>query len=148
MNLLPNTEEKRDMSITLLFSILLSISLSWAMSFSYPQTFIQCMSTQFGPYTKFVETIYTPNSSLYSYLLQSSQKNPRWLNSSTPKPLLILTPFQESEIQSAWNISWRWNCMGSNWGNTWWALLQYCQKKWNPWISSRAMPQCRGRWAH
>ncbi|KAM3686322.1 hypothetical protein ACJW31_11G190100 [Castanea mollissima] len=35
------------------------------------------MSTQFGTYTKSVETIYTPNSSLYSYLLQSSQQNPR-----------------------------------------------------------------------
>ena len=111
MNLLPNIEEKRDASITLLFSILLSISLSWAMSFSYPtpQTFIKCMSTQFGPYTKFVETIYTTNSSLYSYLLQSSQQNPRWLNSSTPKPLLIITLFQESEIQATILCSKKYN---------------------------------------
>ena len=59
------------------------------------------MATQFGPYTKSVEIIYASKSSLYSYLLQSSQQNPRWLNSTTPKPLLIITPFQESEIQAA-----------------------------------------------
>ena len=108
---MPHTEEKRDMSLTLLFSILLSMSLSWAMTFSYPtpQTFIQCMSTQFGPYNKFVGTIYTSNSSLYLHLLQSSQQNPRWLNSSTPKPLLIITLFQESEIQATILCSKKYN---------------------------------------
>ncbi|KAM3686309.1 hypothetical protein ACJW31_11G189000 [Castanea mollissima] len=99
------------MSLILLFLILLSISLSWATSFSYPtpQTFIQCMSTQFSPYTKFVGTIYTSNSSLYLHLLQSSQQNPRWLNFSTPKPLLIITPFQESEIQATILCSKKYN---------------------------------------
>ncbi|KAL4601283.1 hypothetical protein ACB092_11G260700 [Castanea dentata] len=99
------------MSLILLFLILLSISLSWATSFSYPtpQTFIQCMSKQFGPYTKFVGTIYTSNSSLYLHLLQSSQQNPRWLNFSTPKPLLIITPFQESEIQAIILCSKKYN---------------------------------------
>ncbi|KAK7844368.1 tetrahydrocannabinolic acid synthase, partial [Quercus suber] len=46
----------------------------------------------------------TPNLwELFTYhlhLLQSSQQNPRWLNSSTPKPLLIIKLFQESEIQA------------------------------------------------
>ena len=99
------------MSLTLLFFILLSISLSWAMTFSYPtpQTFIQRMSTQFGPYPKFVGTIYTSNSSLYLHLLQSSQQNPRWLNSTTLKPLLIITHFQESEIQATILCSKRYN---------------------------------------
>ncbi|XP_075644568.1 LOW QUALITY PROTEIN: berberine bridge enzyme-like 22 [Castanea sativa] len=99
------------MSLIVLFLILLSISLSWATSFSYPtpQTFIQCMSTQFGPYTKFVGTIYTSNSSLYLHLLQSSQQNPRWLNFSTPKPLLIITPFQESKIQATILCSKKYN---------------------------------------
>ena len=111
MTLMPHTEEKRDMSLTLLFFILISISLSWATSFPYPtpQTFIQCMSTQFGPYTKFVGTIYTSNSSLYLHLLQLSQQNPRWLNSSTPKPLLIITLFQESEIQATILCSKKYN---------------------------------------
>ncbi|KAM3701071.1 hypothetical protein ACB094_05G144700 [Castanea mollissima] len=85
--------------LTLVFVLLLSIS--WATSYSTQETFMQCMATQFGPYTKFVEIIYASNSSSYSYLLQSSQQNPRWLNSTTPKPLLIITPFQESEIQAA-----------------------------------------------
>nr|POE74470.1 berberine bridge enzyme-like 22 [Quercus suber] len=85
--------------LTLVFVLLLSIS--WATSYPTHETFMQCMATRFGPYTKSVEIIYASKSSLYSYLLQSSQQNPRWLNSTTPKPLLIITPFQESEIQAA-----------------------------------------------
>ncbi|KAG6642488.1 hypothetical protein CIPAW_09G143200 [Carya illinoinensis] len=38
---------------------------------------------------------------MYSNLLQSSQQNPRRLNSTTARPLLIITPFHESEIQAA-----------------------------------------------
>ena len=85
--------------LTLVFVLLLSIS--WATSYPSHEIFMQCMATQFGPYTKSVEIIYASKSSLYSYLLQSSQQNPRWLNSTTPKPLLIITPFQESDIQAA-----------------------------------------------
>ena len=58
------------------------------------------MSTQFGAYTKSIKIIHTSNSSSYSYLLQSSQQNTRWVNSTKLKPLLIITPFHESEIQA------------------------------------------------
>ncbi|KAF2310752.1 hypothetical protein GH714_016896 [Hevea brasiliensis] len=60
------------------------------------------MSTQFNAYTRSFEIIFTPRSSLYSHLLQSSQQNLRWVNSTTSNnPLLIITPFHESEIQAA-----------------------------------------------
>ncbi|KAK3432582.1 hypothetical protein EUGRSUZ_D00089 [Eucalyptus grandis] len=54
-------------------------------------------------YTKTFEIIYSSNSSSYPHLLQSSEQNPRWVNSSRSslKPLLIVTPFHESEIQAA-----------------------------------------------
>ncbi|KAF2310740.1 hypothetical protein GH714_016856 [Hevea brasiliensis] len=66
------------------------------------ENFIKCMSTQFNAYTRSFEIIFTPRSSLYSHLLQSSQQNLRWVNSTTSNnPLLIITPFHESEIQAA-----------------------------------------------
>ncbi|XP_035544587.1 berberine bridge enzyme-like 22 [Juglans regia] len=81
---------------------LLWLSVSFSTSNPTHETFMQCMSTQFGAYTKSVQIVFhTSNSSIYSNLLQSSQQNPRWLNSTTARPLLIITPFHESEIQAA-----------------------------------------------
>ncbi|KAG2689498.1 hypothetical protein I3760_09G140400 [Carya illinoinensis] len=81
---------------------LLWLSVSFATSNPTHETFMQCMSTQFDAYTKSVQIIFhTSNSSMYSNLLQSSQQNPRRLNSTTARPLLIITPFHESEIQAA-----------------------------------------------
>ncbi|TQD86643.1 hypothetical protein C1H46_027769 [Malus baccata] len=60
------------------------------------------MTEKSSYYTKISDqNIHTSNSSLYSSL-QSSQQNPRsrWLN-STSKPLLLVIPFHESEIQAA-----------------------------------------------
>ena len=58
------------------------------------------MSTEFNACTKSFETIFTPQSPLYSYILQSSNQNLRWLNSAA-KPRIIFTPFHESGIQAA-----------------------------------------------
>lgn len=78
-----------------LASVLL-LSVSSAISTPNHEALMQCMST------KSAEIIFhTPNSSSYSHLLQSSQQNPRWVNSTMPKPLLIVTPFHEREIQAA-----------------------------------------------
>lgn len=67
------------------------------------ESFMQCMRTRFSDYTKTFEIVYSSNSSSYPHLLQSSEQNPRWVNSSrsTLKPLLIVTPFHECEIQAA-----------------------------------------------
>ncbi|CAL2252482.1 unnamed protein product [Prunus armeniaca] len=87
--------------IALLASLfLVSVSLPTSSSTS-GQIFSQCMTVQSSNYTRTSDqTIYTSNSSSYSSILQSSQQNPRWLN-STSKPLLIVTPLKESEIQAA-----------------------------------------------
>ena len=85
--------------VSLLFPSIIFFSL--ANSNSIQQNFMLCMSTQFRAFTKNFQIIYTPDSPLYQYLLESSQQNPRWLNSTTLKPLLIITPFHESEIQAA-----------------------------------------------
>lgn len=80
---------------------LLLLLVSWETSSSIQEDFMHCMSTQFGEYTRSFEIIFNQDSSLYSYILQSSVQNPRYLNATIPKPLLIITPFHESEIQAA-----------------------------------------------
>ncbi|KDP34617.1 hypothetical protein JCGZ_11140 [Jatropha curcas] len=67
------------------------------------ENFMNCMSTEFNAYTKSVQIFFTPNSSLYSSILHSTQQNLRWVNSTSTNnyPLLIITPFHESEIQAA-----------------------------------------------
>ncbi|POO01046.1 FAD linked oxidase, N-terminal [Trema orientale] len=77
------------------------IFFTWANSTPVQQNFVLCMSTQFRALTRNVQIIYSSDSPLYQSLLESSQQNPRWLNSTTLRPLLIITPFHESEIQAA-----------------------------------------------
>ncbi|XP_038689573.1 berberine bridge enzyme-like 22 [Tripterygium wilfordii] len=85
----------------IIIRVLLLLSVSLATSNLIHEDFLQCMATQFSAYTKSLEIIFTGNSPLYSSLLQSSQQNPRWLNSTTQKPIMIIVPFHESEIQAA-----------------------------------------------
>ncbi|KAI4297128.1 hypothetical protein L6164_037032 [Bauhinia variegata] len=76
---------------------LLLLSLSWASSAaSTESSFRECMLTQVGSDS----IILSSSSSVYTQVLEFSQQNPRWLNSSR-KPVLIITPVHESEIQVA-----------------------------------------------
>ncbi|TKY49890.1 Tetrahydrocannabinolic acid synthase [Spatholobus suberectus] len=80
--------------------LLLSISCA-ASTLIVEKKFKECMLTQLDGNSESIEKIIlTPSSSLYPQVLDSLEQNPRWLNSSR-KPLLILTPFNESEIQAA-----------------------------------------------
>ncbi|GFP84205.1 cannabidiolic acid synthase [Phtheirospermum japonicum] len=45
--------------------------------------------------------IHAQNSPSYSALLQSAEQNPRWINSTSLKPKLIITPYDASQIQAA-----------------------------------------------
>ncbi|EEF39198.1 Reticuline oxidase precursor, putative [Ricinus communis] len=75
--------------------------ISCADSSTVHEKFIKCMSTQFSAYTKSFDIIFTPESCLYPSLLKSAQQNLRWVNSTSSNPLLIVTPFHESEIQAS-----------------------------------------------
>lgn len=88
------------MNLIALFSLFL-LSFPFTISSLLHENFMHCMSTQFPNYTKNTQIIHIPSSPLYSSLLESSQQNPRWVNSTSPKPLLLLTPFHEAEIQAA-----------------------------------------------
>ncbi|XP_065856682.1 berberine bridge enzyme-like 22 [Euphorbia lathyris] len=81
--------------------IFILLIISCANSIPIHKEFYKCISTHSITSTKSIEIIFTPESSLYSSLLKSSQQNLRWINSTSSNPLLIITPFQESEIQAA-----------------------------------------------
>ncbi|CAH2041044.1 unnamed protein product [Thlaspi arvense] len=61
---------------------------------------IRCITIRPTTCIRSSQYIHTPDSPLYSTMLQSSQQNPRWLNSTSPKPLAIITPYAESQIQA------------------------------------------------
>ncbi|KAH0460322.1 hypothetical protein IEQ34_010985 [Dendrobium chrysotoxum] len=66
---------------------------------SAQQSFLQCLNSSFPS-----NLIFTPTNKNYTTLLFSSIQNLRTLTNS-PKPLLILTPTQESHIQSSISCS-------------------------------------------
>lgn len=82
--------------------LILSLSISCASSISVEKSFMQCMLTIGSSFSESSENTVFINSSsiLYPQVLESLKQNPRWLNSSS-KPLLIMTPSHESEIQAA-----------------------------------------------
>ncbi|XP_007213544.2 berberine bridge enzyme-like 21 [Prunus persica] len=68
---------------------------------SISESLLQCLSTHLKHSNSSKEIILTRNSSAYSSILQSSIQNLRFLNNSTPKPKVIVTPFHESHVQAA-----------------------------------------------
>ncbi|CAL5186563.1 unnamed protein product [Lathyrus oleraceus] len=76
--------------------LILSLSISYAVSSTLlEKSFMQCMLTRVNNETLFINS----SSLLFPKVLESLEQNPRWLNSSN-KPLFIVTPSHESEIQA------------------------------------------------
>ncbi|KAK1375652.1 berberine bridge enzyme-like 8 [Heracleum sosnowskyi] len=63
--------------------------------------FIKCMSSQTKKVINSSDHLLAPGSPSYSSLMKSSQQNPRWVNSTTQKPLYIVTPYTDIEIQAS-----------------------------------------------
>ncbi|CAL5410319.1 unnamed protein product [Camellia sinensis] len=84
---------------TLLLSLVfvLLFSTSWARTH---EDFLQCLSLHSPNTTSISKLIYTPNNSSYLSILQFSIQNLRFTEPSTPKPLVIITPLHESQIQA------------------------------------------------
>ncbi|ESW20658.1 hypothetical protein PHAVU_005G004400 [Phaseolus vulgaris] len=82
--------------------LLLLLPIPFAASTLVEKKFKQCLMTQLDENSESIEKIiFTRSSSQYPQVLEALEQNPRWVNSSSWKPLLILTPFHESEIQAA-----------------------------------------------
>ncbi|KAK1367104.1 FAD-binding PCMH-type domain-containing protein [Heracleum sosnowskyi] len=60
-----------------------------------PKPFMQCLTSKMMS-----KLIYSPNNSSYTPILQISINNLRFMTSDTPKPLVIVTPIDESQIQT------------------------------------------------
>ncbi|TXG48024.1 hypothetical protein EZV62_027318 [Acer yangbiense] len=93
-----------------IFSILLVLLFSqWAASL--PETdhenFLQCLTLNSDNSTSISKVIYTQNNSSYSSILEFSIENLRFSTSTTPKPLVIVTPLQVSHIQASISCSQR-----------------------------------------
>ena len=85
----------------ILLLLALSGSVSWASSDSVHDEFLQCLYNHSQPSSPISAVIYTPNNSSYSSVLQSYIRNLRFNESTTPKPLLIITALDVSHIQAA-----------------------------------------------
>ncbi|XP_057472056.1 tetrahydroberberine oxidase-like [Actinidia eriantha] len=82
------------------FVLLFSFSFSWGVLAQNHEDFLQCLSLHSQNSTSISKVIYTPNNSSYLSVLNFSIKNLRFTSPSTPKPLVIVTPLDESQIQS------------------------------------------------
>ncbi|XP_057471292.1 tetrahydroberberine oxidase-like [Actinidia eriantha] len=82
------------------FAFVLLISFSWGSLAQNHEDFLQCLSLHSQNSTSISKVIYTPNNSSYLSVLNFSIKNLRFTSPSTPKPLVIVTPLDESQIQA------------------------------------------------
>ncbi|KAK2664587.1 hypothetical protein Ddye_003161 [Dipteronia dyeriana] len=81
-----------------ILSILFLLSASLTTSSPIQQTsLIRCLSQHSIP----LSTIYTPNNSSFTSVLESRAQLPRFTEPSMPKPELIFTPLSESHVQAA-----------------------------------------------
>ncbi|KAG5034681.1 hypothetical protein AAZX31_04G107700 [Glycine max] len=81
--------------------LILLLPISCGASTSLEKKFKKCLLTQLNGNSESIENItFTSSSSLYPQVWDSSAQNLRFVNSSR-KPLIILTPLHESEIQAA-----------------------------------------------
>lgn len=83
----------------LLLLILLQISTSWAGSVH--ETFLQCLSKQTNQNDQISKLVYEQGDPSYTSVLRAYIRNARFNTSSTPKPIIIVTPKDESHVQAA-----------------------------------------------
>ncbi|KAJ4980627.1 hypothetical protein NE237_031464 [Protea cynaroides] len=87
--------------IIFLSAVFMSSSISLATSSSTYENFLSCVSTHSEPSNPISAVLYTPTNSSFSSLLSSTIQNLRFLSPRAHKPLLIITPTQNSHIQAA-----------------------------------------------
>ncbi|PON50327.1 Xanthine dehydrogenase C subunit [Parasponia andersonii] len=85
----------------LLLLTLFLIFLQSASSTSTLDSFIQCVSVNSELSLPLSNAFFTPNSSSYTPLLQSTAQNLRYLVPSAPKPEFIFTPLHDPHVQGA-----------------------------------------------
>ncbi|XP_030937554.1 berberine bridge enzyme-like 21 [Quercus lobata] len=87
--------------LPLLCLVLLHVSASWATSDSDFDTFVQCLTNQTKQPDTVSKIVYALNNTAYTPVLRAYIRNARFNASYTPKPVMIVTPTNESHVQSA-----------------------------------------------
>ncbi|XP_014518230.1 berberine bridge enzyme-like 21 [Vigna radiata var. radiata] len=85
-------------------SLLLTLSTSLAAPSSNPSlydNFLRCLTQQTKSSTPLSNIVFPQNNPAFPTVLENYIRNARFNNSQTPKPLLIVTPLQESHVQGA-----------------------------------------------
>ncbi|KAK4348123.1 hypothetical protein RND71_034462 [Anisodus tanguticus] len=89
--------------LVLLLLLLKFSSLSHGASPSVYDSFVNCLTTKSIPQSDISKIVYSPNNPSFNPILQAYIRNRRFFNSSstTSKPVIIVTPTQESHVSSA-----------------------------------------------
>ncbi|XP_021820247.1 berberine bridge enzyme-like 21 [Prunus avium] len=92
----------RMMMLPLVVLLVFPVSVSWAASASVYDNFLQCLNTNTNPSsTQLSNIIYAQNNPSYSSVLRAYIRNSRFNTTSTPKPVLIVTPSAASHVQAS-----------------------------------------------
>ncbi|XVF54629.1 hypothetical protein PTKIN_Ptkin05aG0196800 [Pterospermum kingtungense] len=87
-------------STSMLLVLLVLLSASWATSASIQQDFIQCLDDHSEDDIP-ISAVYARTNPSFTYILNSTAQNLRYLMPSLPKPQFIFTPLNESHVQAA-----------------------------------------------
>ncbi|KAF3450410.1 hypothetical protein FNV43_RR06491 [Rhamnella rubrinervis] len=89
----------REFHLSLAFPLLLlHVCSSWAASDSVYDAFLKCLQTNTNQSDQVSNIVYSQTNASYSIVLRNYIRNARFNTSSTSKPLLIVTPTDESHI--------------------------------------------------
>ncbi|PRQ29789.1 putative tetrahydroberberine oxidase [Rosa chinensis] len=91
-------------SVFFMFLFVLLSSSSAKPPSSKQNSFLQCLSYHFKDSIPFSSTFFTPNSSAFTTVLNSTAQNLRYLVPSKPKPEFIFTRTHDSQIQAGATI--------------------------------------------
>ncbi|ESW19444.1 hypothetical protein PHAVU_006G125700 [Phaseolus vulgaris] len=88
-------------STTFLLLILFTLSSAQTPDSSIYDTFLQCLTQHTNSSTQLSNIVFAQTNPSFPTVLQNYIRNARFNTSQTPKPLLIVTPLQESHVQGA-----------------------------------------------
>ncbi|CAH1441848.1 unnamed protein product [Lactuca virosa] len=83
------------------FVFLLVLTLALSFSSAYSQDFISCVESKSTNASSISQLIYTPGNASFLPIWQFAVQNTRFLKPSTPRPSIIVTPTDESLIQTS-----------------------------------------------
>ncbi|KAK1391071.1 Berberine bridge enzyme [Heracleum sosnowskyi] len=87
-------------AVSFILSFALLSTVSWALLPQTHQGFLQCLSRVSPNAESISKVVYTPSNSSYTSILKKTLQNLRFDTPQTPKPLVIVTPVDESQIQT------------------------------------------------